>query len=166
MSGVTSGNYSFFGYAGNSNNGHVISLVEGEASSGDTEFSTDFLANVPARPFTTSEEQVINDRLKEPLNDQIKTEVLNCGKGDHQRYWNWSTNIKNADSCSLFVPICHAQFEYRGTTYNLWTDGRNVRRQSHDNLPVDWERSNTAATITEKVSVRRGEHTIRGRGPL
>ncbi len=112
----------------------------------------DFLATVSARQFTASEERVFNDRLKEPLNDQIETEVMNCGKGDHQRDWNWSTNINKADSCSLLVPIGHAQFEYRGSTYNLWTDGRNVRRQSHDNLPVDWERSNTAATINENVS--------------
>ena len=152
MSGVISGNYSFFGYAGNSNNGHVIELVEGATSSGDTEFSPDFLATVSARQFTASEERVFNDRLKEPLNDQIETEIIELRKGDHQRDWNWSTNINKADSCSLLVPIGHAQFEYRGSTYNLWTDGRNVRRQSHDNLPVDWERSNTAATINENVS--------------
>ncbi|HUY81403.1 MAG TPA: energy transducer TonB [Acidobacteriaceae bacterium] len=151
MSGVASDNFSLLGYAGDSDNEHVRSLIEDTPSIDDTEYSPDFLTSVPARPFLLPEDDVYSSRIKSVLNAQIDMAVEKCGQGDKQKDWNWSSSI-NKSSCSLLVPVCHAQFEYSGKIYNFWTDGRNVLRQSHDDLPVDWERQSTAAAINSRVS--------------
>jgi len=151
MSGVASDRFSLFGYAGNSKDERVRSLIEDTASTGDTEYSPDFLANVSARPFLASEDDVYSSRVKPALNAQIDAVVQNCGQGDKQKDWNWSGSI-NKSSSSLLVPVCHAQFEYSGKTYNFWTSGRNTDTQVCDALPVDRERHDVASSIKEKVS--------------
>lgn len=42
--------------------------------------------------------------------------------------------------CKLYVPICHAVYEYEGRFYEVWVDGSNAENMVADAVPVDYKR--------------------------
>ncbi len=146
--GTASGRFHFLGYAGQSiSSQNVRNLIENcsELTSG-VNYSEAFTANIPVEPFTVSENDTFSSRIQERLNSQIASSVREHAQGDHQRDWHWDPSIE-MDSATLYVPLCHAQFEYRDGSYDFWLDGTNASHYVGDALPADTDR---------KARVRRG----------
>jgi len=148
QSGTASGSFHFIGYAGQSiSSQNVRNLIENcsELTSG-VNYSEAFTANIPVEPFTVSENDTFSSRIQERLNSQIASSVREHAQGDRQRDWHWNASHQT-ESATLYIPLCHAQFEYRDRSYDLWLDGTNASHYVGDALPADTDR---------KARVRRG----------
>jgi tetratricopeptide (TPR) repeat protein/DNA-directed RNA polymerase subunit RPC12/RpoP len=147
-SGVASGGYKFLGYAGTSISGKgVLDVIENCSSqSNAVDFSDEFLAGVPAESFALSPDHTFSHRVDGRLELLISQTVKQHAQGDHQRDWHWNRQLSR-NQCSLYVPLCHAEFEYSNVTYDFWTDGTCTANCVGDRMPVDKER---------KSKVRRG----------
>lgn len=115
-----------------------------------TDFNPSYMNGFESESFSVSEASAYAS-LKSERSSNIDREVKNHGQGDHQRDWNW--NAKTSPSTiTLYVPIYHAVFDYKGTEYNVWLDGIGTYASMvADKLPVDATRKNLVTTIRENL---------------
>ena len=107
---------------------------------GITEFNPSFLKGVEAENFSVSETNAYNS-LKSEISANIDQRVEKHGQGDHQRDWHWNASMSHITN-TLYVPICHAVFDYQGTEYHVWIDGMGEDGIRADVLPEDKGRKN------------------------
>jgi hypothetical protein len=79
--------------------------------------------------------------LNKKINSDIDRKVQSHGQGDHQKDWHWNAKMSHSAN-TLYVPICHAIFDYQGTKYHFWIDGIGESEIRADKLPEDKDRKN------------------------
>jgi len=108
------------------------------AKGGITNFNPSFMKGVQAESFVVPEASAFSS-LKEEINSNIDRKVQSHGQGDHQKDWHWNAKMSHSAS-TLYVPICHAAFDYQGTEYHVWIDGIGESEIRADKLPEDKSR--------------------------
>lgn len=108
------------------------------AKGGITNFNPSFMKGVQAESFVVPEANAFSS-LKEEINSNIDRKVQSHGQGDHQKDWHWNAKMSHSTN-TLYVPICHAVFDYQGTEYHVWVDGIGESEIRADKLPEDKDR--------------------------
>ena len=108
------------------------------AKGGITNFNPSFMKGVQAESFVVSEASAFSS-LKDEINSNIDRKVQSHGQGDHQKDWHWNAKMSHSAN-TLYVPICHAVFDYQGTEYHVWMDGIDGGDIRADKLPEDKDR--------------------------
>ncbi|ATB70785.1 hypothetical protein SJPD1_2696 [Sulfurospirillum diekertiae] len=103
-----------------------------------TDFNPSFLQGVETENFCISESNSFAS-LKNETNSIIERSVKNHGQGDRQKDWHWSATMSHS-SKTVYVPICHAVFDYKGAEYQVWIDGIGSNEIIADALPEDKEK--------------------------
>lgn len=100
-----------------------------------TDFNPSFMKGVEGESFNISEPNAYSN-LKSEINANIDQRVEKHGQGDRQKDWHWNAKMSHSTN-TLYVPICHAVFDYQGTEYHVWTDGIGESEIRADKLPED-----------------------------
>lgn len=108
------------------------------AKGGITNFNPSFMKGVQAESFVVPEASAFSS-LKEEINSNIDRKVQSHGQGDHQKDWHWNAKMSHSTN-TLYVPICHAVFDYQGVEYHVWIDGIGESEIRADKLPEDKDR--------------------------
>ena len=103
-----------------------------------SEFNASFLKGVDVEELSLPEVAAYA-ALKEDINSQIDDSVKSHGQGDRQKDWHWKATMRH-DSTTLYVPICHIAFDYKGVEYHLWIDGVDGGGIRADKMPEDEDR--------------------------
>lgn len=103
-----------------------------------TNFNPSFMKGVQAESFVVPEVSAFSS-LKDEINSAIDRKVQSHGQGDHQKDWHWNAKMSHSTN-TLYVPICHAVFDYQGTEYHVWVDGIGESEIRADKLPEDKDR--------------------------
>lgn len=98
-------------------------------------FNPSFMKGVEGENFSVSG-SIAYSNLKSEINANIDQRVEKHGQGDRQKDWHWNAKMSHATN-TLYVPICHAVFDYQGTEYHVWTDGIGESEIRADKLPED-----------------------------
>jgi LSD1 subclass zinc finger protein len=140
--GTDAGRFSVAAYAGkklNESGLHPADIVKFTATKGEmTDFNPSFLQGVETENFTISESSSFAS-LKNEINSVIERSVKSHGQGDRQKDWHWSATMAHS-SKTVYVPICHAVFDYKGAEYQVWIDGIGTNEIRADALPEDKEK--------------------------
>ena len=110
----------------------VSSIIESTKS---TSFNLSFMKEVEAESFSVPKAKALTS-LSEKINAKIDHKVQSHGQGDHQKDWHWNATMNHTAS-TLYVPLCHAVFDYLGTNYHYWIDGAGNATFRADKLPED-----------------------------
>lgn len=114
-------------------------LVPYAAANGSpTEFNSSFLKGVDVEELSIPEVAAYA-ALKEDINSQIDDGVKRHAQGDRQKDWHWKATMHH-QSTTLYVPICHIAFDYKGVEYHLWIDGVDGGGIRADKMPEDDDR--------------------------
>jgi hypothetical protein len=163
--GVDSGNFSVSTYAGNKlveTELNPAKLVDHAIILGNiTDFNPSYMYGFESESFSVSKTSAFAS-LESEISSDIDLRVKKHEKGDHQRDWHWSAK-KSYSTSTLYVPIYHAVFDYKGTEYNVWLDGIGTYDGIEtfgivaDKLPEDTLRKNLVETIRENLvpSIRK-----------
>ena len=100
-----------------------------------TDFNPSFMKGVEGENFSVSE-SIAYSNLKSEINANIDQRVEKNGQGDRQKDWHWNAKMSHLTN-TLYVPICHAVFDYQGTEYHVWIDGIGDSEIRADKLPED-----------------------------
>lgn len=100
-----------------------------------TSFNPSFMKGVQAENFVMPEASAYSS-LKEEISSNIDHNVQSHGQGDRQQDWHWNAKMSYSTN-TLYVPICHAVFDYQGTEYHVWIDGIGESEIRADKLPKD-----------------------------
>lgn len=140
--GTDAGRFSVAAYAGkklNESGLHPADLIKFTATKGEmTDYNPSFLQGVETENFAVSESSSFAS-LKNEANSVIERSVKSHGQGDRQKDWHWSATMSHS-SKTLYVPICHAVFDYKGAEYQVWIDGIGNNDIRADALPEDKEK--------------------------
>ena len=119
----------------------VNSLVPSTIINGTpTGFNDSFMKGVEAESFATPEISAFSS-VSDEINENIDARVKTHGQGDHQKDWHWNAQMSHETS-TLYVPICHAVFDYQGTNYHFWIGGISNGEIRANTLPEDKNRKN------------------------
>lgn len=114
-------------------------LVPYAAANGSlTAFNSSFLSGVDVEELSVPENSAYAD-LKEDINSQIDDGVKSHAQGDRQKDWHWKATMRH-QATTLYVPICHIAFDYKGVEYHLWVDGVDGGGIRADKMPEDDDR--------------------------
>ena len=142
--GVDSGIFSVSTYAGKKLGVSGLSPAElvpfAISKGGITEFNPSFLKGIEIESFSASEPNAYAS-LKSEINANIDRRVEKHGQGDRQKDWHWNASMSHVTN-TLYVPICHAVFDYQGAEYHVWVDGMGEDGIRADLLPEDKGRKN------------------------
>lgn len=140
--GVDSGIFSVSYYAGrllNESGLGPADLVADVISEGNiTDYNPSFMKGVQTESFSV-QEGVSFASIEGEINSNIDSRVQNHGQGDHQENWHWNATMSHSTT-TLYVPICHAVFDYDGEEYQVWIDGIGSSGIRADKLPEDKDR--------------------------
>jgi LSD1 subclass zinc finger protein len=140
--GVDSGIFSVSTYAGKTLHSSELSpndIVPYAIANGKvTSFNQSFIKGVEAESFAVPEERAFGS-LEDEINANVDNNVKSHAQGDHQQDWHWKAKMSHSSN-TLYVPICHAIFDYQGTDYHYWTDGVSGSTIRADKLPEDLDR--------------------------
>lgn len=129
-------------YAGQRLSSSTLSLRElvrhGAQSKSITAFNRSFLKGVEVEPISVSESSAYA-QLDSDLNAKIENSVQRHAQGDRQRDWHWKASTQH-QTTTVYVPICHIAFDYKGVEYHLWTDGVSGNHVVADSLPEDTDK--------------------------
>jgi len=139
QNGVDSGVFPVSTYAGKklSESGLApAELVPYAISKGSiTDFNPSFMKGVESENFSVSKSSALAT-LDSEICSNIDVRVKNHGQGDHQKDWHWNAK-KSYSTSTLYVPICHAVYDYEGIEYHVWIDGIGDDGIRADKLPED-----------------------------
>lgn len=137
--GTDSGIFSVAAYAGkNLNKSGLLpaEIVKYSIEKGSmTDFNPSFLQGVDTENFSVSESSSLAS-LKTESNAKIERSVKSHAQGDRQKDWHWSATMSHSSN-TVYVPICHAVFDYKGAEYQVWIDGIGINEIRADALPED-----------------------------
>ena len=139
-SGTEGGNFQVAAYAGKSLRDSALApweiVSEAAASATPTAFNPAFMTGIQAESFSTAEAKAYADS-KGAIDANIDQNVRNNAQGDQQRDWHWNTSRLDYSANTLYVPLCHAVFDYQGKEYHYWADGMSGTSFRADKLPED-----------------------------
>ncbi|MDR3482427.1 MAG: hypothetical protein P4L91_17150 [Burkholderiaceae bacterium] len=142
--GADTGSFSVIAYAGKrllGSNQAVADLLEKRSATGSVAFDPSYTSDIPMEEFGATESAAYKDRATPQINNIIDQSIRRYAQGNHQKDWHWQGNI-NTKGAPLYVPVCHAVYEFEGKQYNFWAHGADVSRHVADPLPVDQKRQN------------------------
>jgi hypothetical protein len=144
--GTDAGSFSVATYAGKLLNESALApgdlVPEVVADGAITAFNDSFMKGIESESFTLPEAAALTG-LKGEIDEHIDGRVRSHGQGDHQKDWHWRANYSH-DGQTVYVPICHAVFDYQGTEYHYWTHGVDGSTFRADALPEDANRRTLA----------------------
>lgn len=108
------------------------------ANGSPTAFNPSFLKGIDVEELSLPEAPAYS-ALKGEIDARIDRSVKNHGQGDHQKDWHWKADTSRS-SATVYVPVCHIAFEYKGNEYHLWVDGVDAGDVRADKLPEDSDR--------------------------
>lgn len=142
QNGIDGGVFSLPAYAGrmlDETSLQPSELVSGIIAKGElTSFNPSFMKGVETEAFTTPEPAAWNS-VKDDVDSLIDRKVKSHAQGDRQKDWHWTATMNHYAS-TLYVPFCHAVFDYKGQEYHVWLDGVDGEDFRADALPVDGDR--------------------------
>ncbi len=100
-----------------------------------TSFNPSFTKGVETEMYSVPEASALAS-LKDEINSNVDDKVQSHGKGDHQKDWHWNATMSH-ETNTIYVPICHAVYDYEGTEYHVWIDGIGGDDIRADKLPED-----------------------------
>jgi LSD1 subclass zinc finger protein len=141
VNGTDTGKFSVLTYGGSrlaeSPLGLPVRLVEGCRLSGDVaEYSPSFTSGFEIEAFSVAPNDAYSARGKDQVNAIVDAGVKQHAQGDRQRDWHWTGTTQKKTS-RVLIPVCHVVYEYKGGTYNVWTDGTSTANLVADTTPVD-----------------------------
>jgi hypothetical protein len=144
--GTDAGSFSVATYAGKLLNESALApgdlVPEVVADGAITAFNDSFMKGIESESFTLPEAAALTG-LKGEIDEHIDGRVRSHGQGDRQKDWHWRANYSH-DGQTVYVPICHAVFDYQGTEYHYWTHGVDGSTFRADALPEDANRRTLA----------------------
>ncbi len=144
--GTDAGSFSVAAYAGKLLNESALApgdlVPEVVAEGAITAFNDSFMKGIESESFTLPEAAALTS-LKGEIDEHIDGRVRSHGQGDRQKDWHWRANYSH-DGQTVYVPICHAVFDYQGTEYHYWTNGVDGSTFRADALPEDANRRDHA----------------------
>lgn len=144
--GTDAGSFSVAAYAGKLLNESALApgdlVPEVVAEGAITTFNDSFMQGIESETFTLPEAAALTS-LKGEIDQHIDGRVRSHGQGDRQKDWHWRANYSH-DGQAVYVPICHAVFDYQGTEYHYWTNGVDGSTFRADALPEDANRRSHA----------------------
>ena len=147
-SGTEAGRFEVSAYAGKTLRDSPLApweiVSEAVACATPTTFNPSFMTGIQAESFTTSESKAYADSRGE-IDRNIEESVKNNAQGDHQQDWRWNTSRLAHSSSTLYVPLCHAVFDYQGKEYHYWSDGVTGDAFRADKLPEDTGRKKSVS---------------------
>jgi hypothetical protein len=142
VSGTDTGEFAVLAYAGQqllAATAGAVNLIENQPGHEAVTFNPSYTTGIPVETYAVSADDAYRDRGNSQVNKIIDHSVHQHAQGDRQKDWHWTTNI-NKTSSTILVPICHAIYEYQGTSYHVWIGGTNASQVVADILPVDANR--------------------------
>ncbi len=140
--GIDAGSFSVAVYAGKLLNESALDpgdiIPEVVADGAITAFNDSFMKGIETESFALPEAAALT-KLKGEIDEHIGERVRSHGQGDRQKDWHWRANYSH-DGQTVYVPICHAVFDYHGTEYHYWTNGVDGSTFRADALPEDADR--------------------------
>ena len=136
--GIDKGTFTLFAYAGKllrDSNLSPIDMIPSLLATGEIRnFDPSFLIGVPVEEASYPESDAFIS-LEADMNAEIDERIKLHSQGDQQKDWYWTseeTHITN----TLYVPFCHAVFDYQGIDYNFWVGGIDQSEVRADSLPI------------------------------
>lgn len=146
-SGTDAGEFSLLAYAGKSLLDSPLQPWQIIAELGRRKpggFSPEFMTGIQSEAFAHPEDKVFAG-AKGRVDAVIDANVRRHAQGDQQQDWFWKTNDLEHSAQTLYVPLCHAVFDYQGKEYHYWADGINGAAFRADKLPEDSGRKKTVS---------------------
>lgn len=103
-----------------------------------TAFNPSFVKGIDAEELSLPEAPAFS-ALKGEVDARIDLSVKSHAQGDRQKDWHWKATTSRS-SATIYVPVCHIAFEYKGHEYHLWVDGVDAGDIRADKLPEDSDR--------------------------
>lgn len=99
-------------------------------------YQDDIVGEHAVLPFKATPEQVYQERGKAAVDAVISDNVERHARGDHQRDWKWSGDVRPV-SQAMLLPVCEVVYEFKGKKYRFFCDGADSNRQRADSPPQD-----------------------------
>jgi len=100
------------------------------------DYSPSFTSGFEIEAYAVAPNDAYSARGKDQVNAIVDAGVKQHAQGDRQRDWHWTGSTRKKTS-RVLVPVCHVVYEYKGCTYNVWTDGTSTANLVADTAPVD-----------------------------
>ena len=136
--GIDKGTFTLFAYAGElltDSDLSPIDMIPSLVAEGKIRnFDPSFLIGVPVEEAIYPESDAFIS-LEADMNAEIDERIKLHSQGDHQKDWYWTSEETHITK-TLYVPFCHAVFDYQGIDYNFWVGGIDESEVRADSLPI------------------------------
>lgn len=115
--------------------------------------------NVNSIPFNRPSSELLDKYVRSDMEAAFKRSVLRqIGNRDSRNISFGSSNIeKDGTIDRLLISICHIVFEYKGTTFSMYTSGDGKKFKFENESPVDNEREKELEEINKKYETISGK---------
>ncbi|WP_421990005.1 TonB family protein [Roseococcus sp.] len=138
------GPFDFLGYAGDAIPASVARFMElnhsGELSTQIANFASGF----DIEKAVIHQRNVFDETVRARVNAEMESNVHGNAQGDRQRDWSWRGTHDYETSCVL-LPVSRITCVFESIQYQIWVDGRDIRRVIGDALPEDGDRKRAVA---------------------